>query len=262
MASALHRRPVLVAAPRRRGRMTLEQAADRLGVPVASPHRARRRLVTAQLFLVVASRMEAAGVRTARELVGWDGVLATGPDGTRPRVVAVARCDSVGVGVRPADPASGRSKEGELATDIEVHRSVGTGRRDRGGRPDRRRRRRVHVLPVRLGHGRIMGKGSAAHWRTSRTRASSSCTGRPTSSSTARGTTSATAPRLASSSGCGTRHSASFRGIARPRACSARSSAAARRRRDGARSTLDCRGNLKRLHGLRGRDRDAPPCRL
>ena len=50
--------------------MTLEQAADRLGVPVASPHHALDdALVTAQLFLVVASRMEAAGVRTARELV-------------------------------------------------------------------------------------------------------------------------------------------------------------------------------------------------
>jgi DNA polymerase III subunit epsilon len=51
-------------------RMTLEQAADRFGVPVASPHHALDdALVTAQLFLVVASRMEAAGVRTARELV-------------------------------------------------------------------------------------------------------------------------------------------------------------------------------------------------
>ena len=51
-------------------RMTLEQAADRLGVPVASPHHALDdALVTAQLFLVVASRLEAEGIGTARDLV-------------------------------------------------------------------------------------------------------------------------------------------------------------------------------------------------
>ena len=51
-------------------RMTLEQAADRFGVPVASPHHALDdALVTAQLFLVAASRLEAQGVGTARDLV-------------------------------------------------------------------------------------------------------------------------------------------------------------------------------------------------
>ena len=51
-------------------RMTLEQAADRFGVPVASPHHALDdALVTAQLFLVVASRLEAEGIGTARDLL-------------------------------------------------------------------------------------------------------------------------------------------------------------------------------------------------
>ena len=51
-------------------RMTLEQAADRFGVPVASPHHALDdALVTAQLFLVAASRLEVQGIGTARDLV-------------------------------------------------------------------------------------------------------------------------------------------------------------------------------------------------
>jgi DNA polymerase-3 subunit epsilon len=51
-------------------RMTLEQAAQRFGVPVASPHHALDdALVTAQLFLVVASKLEAEGFGTARELI-------------------------------------------------------------------------------------------------------------------------------------------------------------------------------------------------
>jgi DNA polymerase III subunit epsilon len=51
-------------------RMTLEQAAARFGVPVASPHHALDdALVTAQLFLVVASQLEAEGIDTARDLV-------------------------------------------------------------------------------------------------------------------------------------------------------------------------------------------------
>jgi DNA polymerase-3 subunit epsilon len=50
--------------------MTLEQAAERFGVPVASPHHALDdALVTAQLFLVVATKLEAAGVGTTRELI-------------------------------------------------------------------------------------------------------------------------------------------------------------------------------------------------
>jgi DNA polymerase III subunit epsilon len=47
---------------------TLSEAADRYGVPVASPHHALDdALVTAQLFLVLASRLEASGRRTIRE---------------------------------------------------------------------------------------------------------------------------------------------------------------------------------------------------
>jgi DNA polymerase-3 subunit epsilon len=52
------------------GRMTLEQAAERFGVPVASPHHALDdALVTAQLFLVTTAKLEADGVRTARDLL-------------------------------------------------------------------------------------------------------------------------------------------------------------------------------------------------
>jgi DNA polymerase-3 subunit epsilon len=52
------------------GRLTLAQAADRFGVPVARPHHALDdALVTAQLFLVVASRLEADGIGTAADLV-------------------------------------------------------------------------------------------------------------------------------------------------------------------------------------------------
>jgi DNA polymerase-3 subunit epsilon len=52
-------------------RLTLDEAAERFGVPVASPHHALDdALVTAQLFLVIASKLEATdGVRTARDLV-------------------------------------------------------------------------------------------------------------------------------------------------------------------------------------------------
>src|SRR5262245_37845278 len=51
-------------------RMTLEQAAERFGVPVASPHHALDdALVTAELFLVVATKLEAEGFGTARDLV-------------------------------------------------------------------------------------------------------------------------------------------------------------------------------------------------
>jgi DNA polymerase-3 subunit epsilon len=51
-------------------RMTLEQAADRFGVPFASPHHALDdALVTAQLFVVVATKLEAEGVHTVRELI-------------------------------------------------------------------------------------------------------------------------------------------------------------------------------------------------
>jgi DNA polymerase-3 subunit epsilon len=51
-------------------RLTLEQAAARFEVPVASPHHALDdALVTAQLFLVTASKLGSAGVRTPRELM-------------------------------------------------------------------------------------------------------------------------------------------------------------------------------------------------
>jgi DNA polymerase III subunit epsilon len=50
-------------------RLTLEQAAERFGVPVASPHHALDdALVTAQLFLVAATRLEEQGFDRARDL--------------------------------------------------------------------------------------------------------------------------------------------------------------------------------------------------
>jgi DNA polymerase III subunit epsilon len=48
---------------------TLSSVAEGLGVPVASPHHALDdALVTAQVFLIAAARLEARGVRTVREL--------------------------------------------------------------------------------------------------------------------------------------------------------------------------------------------------
>lgn len=48
---------------------TLASVAERLAVPVASPHHALDdALVTAQVFLIAAARLEARGVRTVREL--------------------------------------------------------------------------------------------------------------------------------------------------------------------------------------------------
>jgi DNA polymerase-3 subunit epsilon len=50
--------------------LTLSDAAERFGVPVASPHHALDdALVTAQLFLVTASRLAATGKRTVRALM-------------------------------------------------------------------------------------------------------------------------------------------------------------------------------------------------
>ena len=49
--------------------LTLTEAAERFHVPVASPHHALDdALVTAQLFLVVASKLRATGVRTIEDL--------------------------------------------------------------------------------------------------------------------------------------------------------------------------------------------------
>lgn len=54
-------------------RLTLEQAAARFDVPVASPHHALDdALVTAQLFLVTASKLGSVGVRTPRDLMRVD----------------------------------------------------------------------------------------------------------------------------------------------------------------------------------------------
>jgi len=51
-------------------RLTLEQAAARFDVPVASPHHALDdALVTAQLFLVAAAKLGSLGVRTPRDLM-------------------------------------------------------------------------------------------------------------------------------------------------------------------------------------------------
>jgi DNA polymerase-3 subunit epsilon len=48
---------------------TLASVAERLGVPVATPHHALDdALVTAQVFLIAAARLEAKGVSTVREL--------------------------------------------------------------------------------------------------------------------------------------------------------------------------------------------------
>jgi DNA polymerase-3 subunit epsilon len=50
-------------------RFGLTSTAERYGVPVANPHEAfDDALVTAQLFLVLATKLEARGVRTVREL--------------------------------------------------------------------------------------------------------------------------------------------------------------------------------------------------
>ena len=48
---------------------TLTSVAERLGVPIESPHHALDdALVTAQVFLIAAARLEARGVRTVRDL--------------------------------------------------------------------------------------------------------------------------------------------------------------------------------------------------
>lgn len=53
--------------------LTLEACADRYGVPVASPHHALDdALVTAQLFLVVATKLAAHGVASVKDLQGAD----------------------------------------------------------------------------------------------------------------------------------------------------------------------------------------------
>ena len=64
--------------------LTLTEAAERFGVPVASPHHALDdALVTAQLFLVTASRMAARGKGRVRDLV--EAAPATPPVLVRPR---------------------------------------------------------------------------------------------------------------------------------------------------------------------------------
>ena len=53
-----------------RNRFGLSATAERYGIPVANPHEALDdAMVTAQLFLVLASRLEGRGVRTVRHLV-------------------------------------------------------------------------------------------------------------------------------------------------------------------------------------------------
>jgi DNA polymerase-3 subunit epsilon len=60
--------------------MTLSDAAERFGVPVASPHHALDdALVTAQIFLVTASKLAQSGVTTTRDL------LRLGPHRLAPR---------------------------------------------------------------------------------------------------------------------------------------------------------------------------------
>ncbi len=63
------RRLVMELEPKDGAGLTLTEAAERFGVPVASPHHALDdALVTAQLFLVTASRLAERGRRTVRHL--------------------------------------------------------------------------------------------------------------------------------------------------------------------------------------------------
>ncbi len=73
-------RRLVVALERRDSRLgraedyTLVATADRYGVPVASPHHALDdALVTAQLFLILATRLADHGYRTVRSLLREDG---------------------------------------------------------------------------------------------------------------------------------------------------------------------------------------------
>ena len=64
--------------------LTLEACASRYGVPVASPHHALDdALVTAQLFLVVATKLAARGVKSVKDLQAADVVRP--PEMLRPR---------------------------------------------------------------------------------------------------------------------------------------------------------------------------------
>ena len=64
------RRLVFALLGQEGGRMSLSQAADHFHVPVASPHHALDdALVTAQLFLVTASKLSVRGVQTTRDLM-------------------------------------------------------------------------------------------------------------------------------------------------------------------------------------------------
>lgn len=66
------------------GRMSLSQAAAHFRVPVASPHHALDdALVTAQLFLVTASKLEGRGIETTRDLMRTEPKPL--PTLTRPR---------------------------------------------------------------------------------------------------------------------------------------------------------------------------------
>lgn len=75
----------LVAALEESGAgLTLEACADRYGVPVASPHHALDdALVTAQLFLVVATKLAARGMKSVRDLQAADVIRP--PEMLRPR---------------------------------------------------------------------------------------------------------------------------------------------------------------------------------
>ncbi|MGH2594498.1 MAG: 3'-5' exonuclease [Actinomycetota bacterium] len=68
--------------------LTLEACADRYGVPVASPHHALDdALVTAQLFLVVATKLAERGVKSVKDLQAADVVRP--PEMLRPRAPMV-----------------------------------------------------------------------------------------------------------------------------------------------------------------------------
>ena len=165
----------------RPGRSPLSSAAERHGVPVASPHHALDdALVTAQLLLVVAARLRADRPRRhprppaepLRRDVGCDAGRASVP---RLGVTTRRTAGPANVGSGPASgsntscpkmrSAGARCPRNRRRRD-RGHRSrsvpgrEGSRSGDQGGpQADRRCRRRVHVLPVRLGHRPDHGEG-------------------------------------------------------------------------------------------------------
>jgi DNA polymerase-3 subunit epsilon len=75
MRRAIDVRRMVAALEESDVRLTLEACADRYGVPVASPHHALDdALVTAQLFLVIATKLAARGRKSVKDLQAADVV--------------------------------------------------------------------------------------------------------------------------------------------------------------------------------------------